>query len=587
MMHDSVDAQHGRLRYVIYARKSTEGEERQALSIESQVRQAREAFPDLYIARIVEERQTAFKPEMRPEFQRLLEEIESGVVDGIIAWHPDRLSRNEIDAAVITYRVRTGVIKDLRFCSYSFSNTPDGIRELQSALSLSQFTSAKLSVDVKRGIQQKLLQGWRPGVVPPGYLNDQVEKTIITDSERFDLVRRMWDLLLSRQYTANRIVQIAADEWGLTTPKRKRIGGNPITTSGVYRIFHNPFYAGFIQHKGKLYKGRHKPMVTVDEFRQADAILSSQPRSRLRRVMRHDFAYRGFIFCAECGAQYTAELKKGIVYYHCTRRKKGIKCSQRQWIREDAIEATLLATMKRYTVPQSLRDPTFRFLDEQAEQEARDGAAIDESRHQQLKALQAKLGVLIDMRLGGLLDDDDFLIRQAAIKMDIAKLRGQIEQANGERIQMERDRRAFTFLTHAREVFRYGTHRKKQAVVRGMAKSLLASEGRLSVTVQDWMVPVEGYDRASVSPIRSNALIRARCQEGGERVKRAPPRSYREVSTGAAANNSDTNEKTAASATELSIWLGRVRQVRTILRTLGPDVYIPRFNELGDVVDGL
>src|SRR6266511_486495 len=207
-----------RLRYVAYVRKSTESEERQVLSIETQVRKAREMFPGLCITDTRQERASAFEPGKRPVFDGLIDDIDQGKVDGIIAWHPDRLSRNEEDAAKLTYRVRKGVIKDLRFCSYNFDNSPEGIMMLQLALSQSQYFSAKLSKDVKRGIEQKLHLGWRPGVVGIGYLNETVNHTVIRDPDRFLLVRRMWDLLLAGQHTPGKIADIAKSEWGLVTP---------------------------------------------------------------------------------------------------------------------------------------------------------------------------------------------------------------------------------------------------------------------------------------------------------------------------------------------------------------------------------
>lgn len=60
---------------------------------------------------------------------------------------------------------------------------------LQLALSQSQYYSAKLSKDVKRGIEQKLRLGQKPGVAPEGYLNDRVNKLIIPDPMRFPLLR--------------------------------------------------------------------------------------------------------------------------------------------------------------------------------------------------------------------------------------------------------------------------------------------------------------------------------------------------------------------------------------------------------------
>src|SRR6266540_6423405 len=188
------------LRYGLYARKSSESQERQVLSIESQVRKVEEMFPGLHIAKIVIEHHSAFEPGRRPEFQRLLADIDAGKLDGIIAWHPDRLSRNEEDAAKITYRVRKGVIKDLKFCSYNFDNSPEGIMMLQLALSQSQYFSSKLSKDVKRGFETKLHLGERPGRVVVGYLNDPLTKTVRIDSDRFTLVQRMWLMMLTGQY---------------------------------------------------------------------------------------------------------------------------------------------------------------------------------------------------------------------------------------------------------------------------------------------------------------------------------------------------------------------------------------------------
>jgi len=125
--------------YFAYVRKSTEGEERQALSIESQKDKVRDMFPSLEIVDILEEKHSAFKPYNRPVFEQMIQRIKKGEAQGIIAWHPDRLSRNEIDAATLTYLVRTNIIKDLKFGSYNFDNSPEGIMMLQLALSQSQY----------------------------------------------------------------------------------------------------------------------------------------------------------------------------------------------------------------------------------------------------------------------------------------------------------------------------------------------------------------------------------------------------------------------------------------------------------------
>jgi DNA invertase Pin-like site-specific DNA recombinase len=193
------------IKYFIYVRKSTEGDEKQALSIDSQKDKAKEMFGHLSVVDVLEERKSAFTPYNRTVFADMIQRIEHGEAQGIISWHPDRLSRNEIDGASITYMIRQGKIKDLRFGSYSFDNSPEGIMMLQMALTQSQYSSAKLSKDVKRGLEKKLRMGWMPGVSPSGYMNNKTaekgEREIKKDpfGIRSEPDHKRWKTLYSSQ----------------------------------------------------------------------------------------------------------------------------------------------------------------------------------------------------------------------------------------------------------------------------------------------------------------------------------------------------------------------------------------------------
>src|SRR3989344_3448995 len=201
-----------------YLRKSSESREKQALSIPSQKREIQSKFPDQEIIWIEEEK-SAFKPYNRPKFAQMMKMVQEGRVDCIVAWHPDRLSRNEIDAGEITYALRMGIIKDLKFLSYSIENTPDGIKHLQNTLSDSQYYSSKLGVDVKRGLADKLEMGRMPGLAPLGYKNTKLatrgENKIEEDPASFKIVRKMWDLMLTGNYSVPQVRDIATNKWGL------------------------------------------------------------------------------------------------------------------------------------------------------------------------------------------------------------------------------------------------------------------------------------------------------------------------------------------------------------------------------------
>jgi site-specific DNA recombinase len=159
--------QETKLRYAVYIRKSTEEEERQVLSLASQRDKITERYSDLKIVAEFTESKSAFEPDKRPKFKELLELIDAGKINGLIAWHPDRLSRNEVDASAITWRIRQGKIKDLRFASgYNFDNSPESMMMLQMTMSQSQYFSAKLSKDIKRGNERKREVGQLTGKAP-------------------------------------------------------------------------------------------------------------------------------------------------------------------------------------------------------------------------------------------------------------------------------------------------------------------------------------------------------------------------------------------------------------------------------------
>src|SRR3989344_3251523 len=96
------------MKYVIYARKSTEDEDRQVLSIQAQLAELHSysAKEKLEIVASFQEAKTAKEPG-RMKFAEMLAILESGKADGIVSWHPDRLARNSIDGGRIIYAVDT------------------------------------------------------------------------------------------------------------------------------------------------------------------------------------------------------------------------------------------------------------------------------------------------------------------------------------------------------------------------------------------------------------------------------------------------------------------------------------------------
>src|SRR5258706_1650357 len=228
-----------RTKYFLYARKSTDDTQRQVRSIDDQIVELKALARkrDIEIVDVYIEKQTAKVPG-RPFFNEMLDRIEKGEATGILAWHPDRLARNSLDGGRVIYLLDTGVLVDLKFCTFWFENTPQGKLMLAIAFGMSKYYVDKLSEDIKRGLNGKLAEGRWPQFAPIGYLNDANTKTIIPDPVRGPLVRKAFELYAQGDVTLDRLM---ASVNGLTSrPCRKvnpqRHRGGPLSRAQYHRL---------------------------------------------------------------------------------------------------------------------------------------------------------------------------------------------------------------------------------------------------------------------------------------------------------------------------------------------------------------
>ncbi len=487
-------------RYFLYARKSPESEERQALSIGSQKEKINIIFPNIKIVEIFEESKSAFKPYERTIFQTMIERIQKGEADGIVAWHPDRLSRNEIDAATITYFIRTGIIKDLKFGSYNFDNSPEGIMMLQMALSQSQYSSSKLSKDVKRGLSTKLKMGIRPNKCAQGWVNDYVSpkgmKTIKVDPKRFPVLRKCWDLMLSGNYTPPQILVKLNDEWGYRTPKTMRVGGKSLSRSGIYRMFTNKFYAGLIkQQDGTWTVGAHKPMVALAEYDRGQRLLGHKGNPRAKQ---YDFCYKPLLICGECQGSITAEIKskrlkstgelKEYTFYHCTHRKDSCKQGS---IEERELTKMMKAEMSRYTILPKFKEWALEMLNKYNDDEIKQRSKIHEMQANAVLQTQKEIDNLTQMRYRELINDEEYLSQKKELQGKLNALKEEVGDTEKRAENwLELTEKTFDFITYAAHHFNEGGFEEKQRILRGFGSNFLVKDKRLVMEAQKWLVPI-------------------------------------------------------------------------------------------------
>jgi DNA invertase Pin-like site-specific DNA recombinase len=456
-------------RYFVYCRKSSEAEDRQMLSIESQRNELRRYAEReaLTIVAAMEEAKSAKSPG-RPVFNNLMKRVERGEADGILAWHPDRLARNALDGGTVIHFLDIGHLTDLKFPTYTFENTAQGKFMLAIAFGQSKYYVDSLSEHVLRGNRAKRERGWLPGRAPIGYLNGRSEageKIIVSDPNRFPLVQQLWNLLLSRGYSVTQLCDMAANEMTLRTPQGKRRGGYPLSLSGLYRVFCNPFYAGQIAHDGQWHPGKHEPMIGVAQFEQAQVILG---RTTAARPKTHDFAYTGLMRCGRCGASVTAEEKVNrhgshYVYYHCTHKKLSVECREKV-VEERKLEEEIVSFLRGMHVDASELQQALAIIDEDRKKERDAGSMAKQAVSSALDASRRELANLTTMRYRDLIEDDEFVRERNKLLRQQAGLEDRLTKLNAEQ-WIEPSQRLFLFNNRAIFWLTHGGIKEKRLIL--------------------------------------------------------------------------------------------------------------------------
>jgi len=314
------------IKYCLYVRKSTESDEKQALSIGAQTKEMTDLAEQrgLNILDIRQESHSAKDSGQRPIFNQIVADIKRGLFTGILTWAPDRLSRNAGDLGALVDLMDQGLLVEIRTYSQIFTNSPNEKFLLMILGSQAKLENDAKSENVKRGLRAKCQMGWRPGVPPVGYLHDKNsgkgEKKIFLDPERAPVIKEMFEKV-EREGTSGRDLQ----EWLTKKKNFTQKTGNPLALSRIYAILKEPFYYGEFVYAGQLYKGSHDPLISKELFDKVQAGLVSVPKMK---PGTKEFSFTKLIKCGQCGSGVTAEekfkrLKDGgvnrYVYYHCGR----------------------------------------------------------------------------------------------------------------------------------------------------------------------------------------------------------------------------------------------------------------------------
>lgn len=512
--------------YFIYCRKSSEAEDRQVLSIESQTRELEQLAAKLNfpIAEVLTESMSAKAPG-RPVFNDMMQRLYRGEAAGIICWKLDRLARNAVDGGSIIWAIKQHGIKVLT-PAQSYAREDDNIILMYIEFGMAQKYVDDLSKNVKRGLKTKIENGWHPGVAPVGYLNhtDKLtgENTLIKDPERFPLIRRMWDLMLTGLYTPPRILDLANHEWGFRTRSTRKMGGKPLRRSAIYQIFSKPFYYGWFEYpkgSGQHYLGKHEPMITEAEYDRVQVLLGRNGNPRPQSHL--EFAFTGLIRCGACERMVTAEEKHQVMcgncrfkfayrkrdtcprcetpienmvnplflnysYYHCSKSNRP-SCLQKS-VSSQALEKQIDAFLAHIQISEQFKEWAIKYLHELHAKESEARNDIIQAQQKTYQACVRQIDSLVRLKTssgnsdGSLLSDEEYGRQRVELLKEKAALEELLQDA-GHRVNqwMKLTEQTFEFACTVRERFAKGDAKIKKEILAAIGSNLTLKDKILSI----------------------------------------------------------------------------------------------------------
>jgi DNA invertase Pin-like site-specific DNA recombinase len=316
-------------RYVLYLRKSTDDEAKQVRSLEDQRAECLELAHRMGItireADILEESASAKVSGNRPIFDDMLMGFKTGMYHGLIAWSPDRISRNMKEAGEVIEMIDHEQIQDLQFKTYQFENNPNGKMLLGILFATSKQYSDKLSVDVKRGTGGNIKDGKYNGVVKKGYFVDASTGYFMPDGYNWDLLREAASMRLYQGKNNVEIAQYLNDaHLSVRKDQDEEYAVVKVDKQMVGDIFSDPFYFGLYQYGKNLADLTELydflPLITPDEYIVLNQSMSATFGEKHigRSVVNKRLEYgllRGKVICEYCDSEMQfqhQEIKRGM-----------------------------------------------------------------------------------------------------------------------------------------------------------------------------------------------------------------------------------------------------------------------------------
>lgn len=388
-----------KLRYVLYVRKSTEGEDSQAKSIPDQldacIRYAE--TNGLHIVKIIKEEKSAKKYGGRTQFNEMLKGFPTQY-DAILAYHPDRIARNMRDAGVIIDMLNpdNALIKNMAFPTVQYANDSSGRLTLAVLFSLATQFSEHLSEVVKRGVKTNLDKGMSSGTPKWGYERNEITNYYEPDAN-FQYIQRAWFMRAEGERIADIVKYLNSHDvhrmTKITRTNKKQRAIRPSETN-MTKMFADSFFYGLLIQAGQEVDLRKltnfTPMIDEEIYDKVQAVSYRRSRLKPKSIKGGIFyPFRGMVYCGVCHSDQPMYVGKSksensghFLYFRCANKdcQRKVKSVRAKYVLEglyDKLESLKLTDKQYATYSKRLDELTDTKIDElQAERRSLNGVKV-------------------------------------------------------------------------------------------------------------------------------------------------------------------------------------------------------------------
>lgn len=296
----------------------------------------------------------------RPGLKKLLELVRERRIDVIVVYKVDRLTRSLADFAKMVELFDTYGVSFVSVTQQFNTTTSMGRLTLNVLLSFAQFEREVTAERIRDKIAASKQKGmWMGGAVPLGY--DAIDKKLVINENEAKTVQSMFNLYL--ELGTVQLLKAEVDRKGYRTKTRQNTnarmqGGRQFSRGHLYALLNNPIYIGKTRHKGKVFDGQHKPIVSDEVWKQVQEKLASQ---RSQRKSRSNAAspslLKGLIYDENgerLSPSHSSKNGKRYRYYISYQLMRGSKSQQHGWrLPAQELETMICAALSSFLGNQS------------------------------------------------------------------------------------------------------------------------------------------------------------------------------------------------------------------------------------------